>query len=71
MGFAVSAYRTYRITRRWTNTFLQLCPNGFYFRIAGYGLDFEKDSPVHFRERYRMVRVLRIGRWSVRALYPW
>ena len=41
---------------------------GFYFRLWGYGLSFERDAPVLFSERYGHRRVLRIGRWAVQWL---
>lgn len=39
-------------------------PNGFYFRVLGYGLAVERDRRVGFSERYGHKRVLRVGRWA-------
>lgn len=43
---------------------------GFYFRILGHGLSFQRDLPVGFSERYRHRHVMRIGRWAIEWLYP-
>jgi hypothetical protein len=64
-------YRTFRITKRWTHTFLQICPGGFYFRVAGWGLSFWKDRTPSFSARNGYKYVWTIGRWSIEVLYPW
>jgi len=44
--------------------------HGFWFRIFGYGLSFQNREkyPALFSERNGYVKVLRIGRWSIRVL---
>ena len=42
--------------------------SGFYFRIGGYGLAWNRDLPQLFSERYGHRKVWRFGRWALQFL---
>jgi hypothetical protein len=52
------------------DTFWCSHPTGWYFRVLGFGLAFERDMPVLFSERVGARSVLRIGRYAMQFLTP-
>jgi hypothetical protein len=54
----------------YAKTFFCRFERGFYFRICGYGLSFERDMPVLFSERHGHRKVRRYGRWALQFLKP-